>query len=127
MLTLGAKKSYLLKNGPKHWQAKDCGGGLKGRRRVSSSIPQFVRLFLRMRSFPVFAFFRDKEPAGPRGGGGGTPLNKLYRYVPPQRVGFMRSFGLETSIDFAYFGLESGVVFDRTTRVCERIYHFSSK
>ena len=32
-----------LKNGPKHWQAKDCEGGLKRRRRVPSSIPQFVR------------------------------------------------------------------------------------
>ena len=33
----------VLKNGPKHWQAKDCGGGLRRRRRVPSSIPQFVR------------------------------------------------------------------------------------
>ena len=61
------------------------------------------------------------------GGGGGTPLNKRYRYVPSQRVGFLRRFGVKTSIDFAYFGLESGVVFDRTTGVYERIYHFSSK
>ena len=33
---------------------------------------------------------------GTRGGGGGTPLKKLYRYVPPHRVGFLlRSQGLE--------------------------------
>ena len=49
------------------------------------------------------------------------------RYVPPQRVGFLRHFGLKTSIDFAYFGLESGLVFEGSTRGYERIYHFSSK
>ena len=37
----------------------------------------------------------------PGGGGGGrgggvTPLCKLYRYVPPQRVRFLRCFGLKT-------------------------------
>ena len=31
----------------------------------------------------------------PRGGGGGTPLYKQYRYVPPHRVGFLRRLGLE--------------------------------
>ena len=39
---------------------------------------------------------------------GGTPLNKQYRYVPPHRVGFLRRFGLKTSIRFAHIGLESG-------------------
>ena len=34
---------------------------------------------------------------------------------------------MKTSIDFAYFGLESGLVFDRTTGVYERIYHFRSE
>ena len=38
------------------------------------------------------------------GGGGGKP----YRYVLPQRVWFLRHFGLKTGIDFALFGLESG-------------------
>ena len=38
---------------------------------------------------------------------GWVPLN---RYVPPQRVGFLRRFGLKTGIDFAHFGLESHVV-----------------
>ena len=42
---------------------------------------------------------------------GGTPLYKLYRYVPPLRVGFLRRFGLQTGILFAHFGLESGRIF----------------
>ena len=29
-------------------------------------------------------------------GGGGTPLYKLYKYVPPQRVRFLSRFGLKT-------------------------------
>ena len=33
-------------------------------------------------------------------GGGGTPLYKVYRYVPPQRVWFLSRFGLKTGIDF---------------------------
>ena len=48
-------------------------------------------------------------------GGGGTTLYKLYRYVPPRRVGFLRRFGLKTSTHFAHFGLESGMVFEGTT------------
>ena len=39
-----------------------------------------------------------------RGGGGGgwvgTPLYKVYRYVPPQRVWFLSRFGLKMGIDF---------------------------
>ena len=59
---------------------------------------------------------------------GGTPLHKLYRYVPPHRGGFLRRFGLETGlIHFAHFGLESGMVFERTTGMYERIYRFNSK
>ena len=45
----------------------------------------------------------------------------------PQRIGFLRHFGLKTVIDFAHFGLESGVVFEGTTEVYERIYRFNSK
>ena len=61
--------------------------------------------------------------------GGGTPLYKPYRYVPPPppRVGFLRRFCLKTGIDFAHFGLESGVVLEDTTRVNEPIYSFNSK
>ena len=47
---------------------------------------------------------------------GGTPLNKLYRYLPAHRVGFLRRFGPKT-----------GMVFKGTTRVYERIYQFNSK
>ena len=45
-------------------------------------------------------------------GGGGTPLYKLYRQVPPHRVGFLRRFGVKTGIHFGHFGLESGMVFE---------------
>ena len=55
------------------------------------------------------------------GGGGGTPLYKLYRYVPPHRVGFLRRFGLKTGIHFAHFGLESGMVFEGTTE-CMNVF-----
>ena len=60
---------------------------------------------------------------------GGTPLYKLYRYVPPHRVGFLRLFGPKTGIDFTHFGLELGIVFEGTTGVCEHIlfYRFNSK
>ena len=40
--------------------------------------------------------------------------------------GFLCRFGLKTDIDFAHFGLESGMVFEGTTGVYERIYCFSS-
>ena len=59
--------------------------------------------------------------------GGGTALYKLYKHVPPHRVGFLRRFGLKTGIHFAHFGLESGMVFEGTTGVYERIYRFNSK
>ena len=41
--------------------------------------------------------------------GGGTPLYKPYRYVPPHRVGFLRRLGLSTGIHFAHFGFWSGI------------------
>ena len=50
-----------------------------------------------------------KHPGG--GGGGVTPLYKVYRYVPPQRVWFLSRFGLKTGIDFDNYGLKSGRVF----------------
>ena len=56
-----------------------------------------------------------------------TPLYKLYRYVPPHRVGFLHGFGLKTGIHFAHFGLESGMVFEGTTGLYERLYRFNSK
>ena len=57
----------------------------------------------------------------------GTPLCKPYRYVPPQRVGFLSLFGLKTGIDFAHFGMESGMVFEGTTGVYESFYRFNSE
>ena len=61
------------------------------------------------------------------GGEGGTLLCKPYRYVPPQRVGVLGLFGLKTDIHFAYFTLESGMVFERTTAAHERSYCFNSQ
>ena len=52
----------------------------------------------------------------------GTPFYRLYRYVSPHQVGFLRRFGLKTGMHFAHFGLESGMVFGGTMGVCERIY-----
>ena len=54
-------------------------------------------------------------------GVGGAPLYKLYRCVPPHRVGFLRRFGLKTGINFAHFGLESGMVFEETTE-CMNVF-----
>ena len=57
---------------------------------------------------------------------GDSPLYmyKPFRDVPPQRVGFLRRFGLKTGVGFAHFGLESGMVFEETTGVDEHIYRF---
>ena len=46
--------------------------------------------------------------------------------MPPQRVGFLGLFGLKTGIHFAYFGLESGRIFERTTGAHECSYCFNS-
>ena len=63
------------------------------------------------------------------GGGGGTPLYKPYMYVPPQRKGFLRPFGLKTGKDFAHLGLESGTVLEGTRRSgCMNVFTgFNSK
>ena len=53
--------------------------------------------------------------------GRGTPIYKPYSYVPPHRVGFLRCFGLKTGIHFAYFGLESGMVFEGL-RECMNVF-----
>ena len=45
----------------------------------------------------------------------------------PQRVGFLRCFGLKTGVDFAHIGLESGMVYKGTTVVCQRVRRFNSK
>ena len=56
-----------------------------------------------------------------------TPLYKLYKYVPPHRVGFLRRLSVKTGIHFAHFGLESGMAFEGTTGVYDGIYRFNSK
>ena len=58
------------------------------------------------------------------GGGGGIPLYKQYRYVPPHWVGLLRPFGLKTDLDFAHFGLKSGMVFEGTTE-CMNVFTVS--
>ena len=40
----------------------------------------------------------------------------------PKGYVFFWLFGLKTGIDFAYFGLESSMVFERTTGAYERSY-----
>ena len=60
--------------------------------------------------------------------GGGIPLYKLYRHVPPHRVGFFCAVLVrKTGIHFGHFGLESGMGFEGTTGVYERLYRFNSK
>ena len=59
-----------------------------------------------------FGELRTKIVYDPGGGGGGTPLYNPYRYLPPQRAGFLRRFGVKTGIHLAHFGLESGMVFE---------------
>ena len=58
----------------------------------------------------------------PKTRGWGSPLNKPYRYMPPQRVGFLPCFDMKTGIDFAHFGLESGMVFEGT-RECMSVFN----
>ena len=67
-------------------------------------------------------------PTGQVPGEGGLPyISHIGRYVPPVRVcGVFVRKPPKTGIDLTYFGLESGMVFDGTTGVYERIYHFSS-
>ena len=50
------------------------------------------------------------------GGLEGTSIYKPYMYVPPQRVGFLRRFGLKTGKGFVHLGLESGMVLEETRR-----------
>ena len=56
----------------------------------------------------------------------GAPSYKPYWYVPPQRLGFLRRFGLKTGIDFAHFGLELGMVYEGTTIVYQCVRRFNS-
>ena len=60
----------------------------------------------------------------PPPGGGGTPSNKSYRYVPPQRVWFLDLFSLYTGVNVS---LESSMVFERTMGAYERIFRINFK
>ena len=77
------------------------------------------------KSFALSLVARDTFEMAP--GGGGIPLYRLFKYVPPQKVGFLRCVGLKTGIHFAHFGLESGMIFEGPTGVYERIYRLRSK
>ena len=55
----------------------------------------------------------------------GTPSYQPYRDMQPPRVWFLRPVGLKTVKDFSHFDLESGMVFEGTTRVNERICRFN--
>ena len=70
----------------------------------------------------AFWFFKTLPGCRAYSPGGSTPLYKILRYVPPQC-----RFGLKTGIHFAHFGLESGMVFEGTTGLYERLYRFNSK
>ena len=61
------------------------------------------------------------------GGGGASPLFKPYEYVPPQRVRFLRRFWSENRYRLCPFSLESGLNFEKTTGVYERIHPFNSR
>ena len=53
------------------------------------------------------------SPEGGGGSGGGTPLEKPYRYVPPQKGDMVFApFWSWSGVDFAHVCLESGMVFE---------------
>ena len=45
-------------------------------------------------------------------------------YVPHLHIGFLSRFGLKMDVDFAHYGLKSGMVFKGTTRAYQRICSF---
>ena len=95
--------SYFFKRGRRsYWGGRQV--------RLSSSYSNFPTLKVDIRIF-------DRGGCLFKAWGGDTPLYKPYRYVPPHRVGVLRRFGLKTGTHFAYFGLESGMVFEGTTGV----------
>ena len=52
----------------------------------------------------------------PRGGGERLSyISYIEVCAAPHWVGFLRRFGLKTRIHFAHFGLESGMVFEKTS------------
>ena len=63
------------------------------------------------------------DGSNPRGGGEErySLILAILRYVPPHWVGFLRRFGLKTGIHFAHFGMESGMVFEKTSE-CMNVF-----
>ena len=53
--------------------------------------------------------------------GGGVLPYISHKGICRPRVGFLRRFGLKMGIDFAHFGLESGMVYAGAPGVYERI------
>ena len=64
---------------------------------------------------------RGTKQPGWGGGGEGLPYVSHVGMCRPKEYGFLRRFGLTTGIDFAHFGLESGIVF-RELRWCINIF-----
>ena len=76
-------------------------------------------------SFYELIIFTALTKVRPRFNPGG--MSVPYRCESPHQVGFLRRYDLKTGIHFAHFGLESGMVFEGTTGVNERMYPFNSK
>ena len=60
-------------------------------------------------------------------GGGVLPYSSHIRMRRSKGLWFSGLFGLKTGVHFAHLGLESGMGFEGTTGVYERIYRFNSK
>ena len=60
-------------------------------------------------------------------GGGALPYLSHMSMCRPKGYCFFDVFGLTTGIDFAHFGLESGLNFEKTMGVYERIHHFNPR
>ena len=108
----------------------NCHNLLTARRRVNTQFlsllsPKYPSPFICKNSLLSIVFTNSLDQAPPPEGG--TPLYKLYRYVPPQRVWLLSRFGLKTGIDFDHYGLKSGMVFDGTTGAYKRICLFNAK
>ena len=69
------------------------------------------------RNLCVCPYSIPRATGGGGAGAGSTPLYKPYRYVPPQRVGFLCYFSLKMGIDFVHFSLKLGMVFEGTTGI----------
>ena len=85
----------------------------------------FIYRILKFNELIIFIALKQVRPRFNRGWG--TPLYEPYRYVLPQRVGFLRCFGLKKGRSFTHFSPESGMVFQGTTGMYERIYPFNFK